>query len=251
MVTHRDETTSAERVAIVTGGSHGIGREIARRLARHGHPVVVVYRRQQRRAETAVEEILATEGTALTVRADVADEFDVERLFSETTAAFGGVDVVVHAAGRMLLGLVAEYDLDAFDALQRTNVRGTFVVNQRAALHLRNGGAIVNLSCSVAGLALPTYAAYAASKAAVEAITPVLARELRRRDITVNAVAPGLEPAPDAADVADLVAFLVGEAGRPITGQVIRGDGGIVRLHGRARTDEGLHGRDPRRPVRP
>jgi nucleoside-diphosphate-sugar epimerase len=129
MVTHRDETTSAERVAIVTGGSHGIGREIARRLARHGHPVVVVYRRQQRRAETAVEEILATEGTALTVRADVADEFDVERLFSETTAAFGGVDVVVH-----------------------TTTDNAALLYQHAARHVRPSGAIV---CTSAAERLP------------------------------------------------------------------------------------------------
>jgi 3-oxoacyl-[acyl-carrier protein] reductase len=155
-----------EAVAIVTGGSCGIGREIARKLASRGYAVVVVYVRDQDEAEAAVEEILAANGTALAVRADVADELDVERLFEETVAAFGGVDVVVHTA-----------------------VRGTSVVNQQAAHRLRHGGAIVNVSTS-------------------EAITPLVARELEARDITVNGLAPGLEPPGADHDVGDLVAVL-------------------------------------------
>jgi len=158
-----------------------------------------------------------------------ADELDVERLFTETTEAFGGVDVVVHAAaGPMILGPVADYDLGTFDALQRTNVRGTFVVNQQASRQLRDGGAIINFSRSVVGLALPTFAAYAASTGAAEAITPVLARELHGRDITVNTLAPGLKPPGTPAEIAKLVAFLVSEDGHWVNGQVIRVDGGIV-----------------------
>jgi len=110
-------------VAIVTGGSCGAGREIARTLARRGYAVVVVYLRDQGEAEAAVEEILAAHGTALAVRADVTDELDVERLFTETAAAFGAVDVVVHAARG-----------------------GSSVVNQHAARQLRHGGAIVDIS---------------------------------------------------------------------------------------------------------
>jgi NAD(P)-dependent dehydrogenase (short-subunit alcohol dehydrogenase family) len=132
VVLHLDDSAWPDRVAIVTGGSRGIGREVARTLAGRGYAVVVNYAGNQARADAVVEELLAANGTALAVRGDVADELDVERLFTETTEAFGGVDVVVHAAGQMILGGVADYDLDTFDALQRTNVRGTFVVHQQA-----------------------------------------------------------------------------------------------------------------------
>ena len=210
------------RVAIVTGGSRDIGRAVARKLAIEGHAVVINYIHSQPAADAAVDEILAAHGTAVAICADVADELDVERLFSETIDAFGGVDVVVHAATRTMFGAVAGYDLQAFDALQRVNARGTFVVNQRASLELRDGGAIVNFSSSAVGQALPTYAAYAASKGAVDAITPVLASELSARDITVNAIALGLERPATPADIANLVAFLVSEDGRWVNGQVIR-----------------------------
>src|SRR3954453_283104 len=159
--------SSGAPVAIVTGGSGGIGRAVARRLAVDDYAVVVNYVNNQRAADAAVDEILAANGCAVAVRADVADERDVERLFGETFDAFGGVDVVVHAAARMILGTVAGYDLQTFDALQRVNARGTFVVNQQASLQLRDGGAIVNFSSSAVGLPLPSYAAYAASKGAV------------------------------------------------------------------------------------
>jgi 3-oxoacyl-[acyl-carrier protein] reductase len=216
--------TSGIPVAIVTGGSRSIGRAVARKLAIGDYAVVINYLNSQPAADAAVEEILAVNGTAVAVRADVADELDVERLFGETIDAFGGVDVVVHAAARMILGTVAGYDLQTFDALHRVNARGTFVINQQASLHLRDGGAIVNFSSSALGLALPSYAAYAASKGAVDAITPVLARELGARDITVNAIALGLKrPAP--ADIANLVAFLVSEDGHWVNGQVIRASG--------------------------
>jgi 3-oxoacyl-[acyl-carrier protein] reductase len=226
VATHPDEETSTGRVAIVTGGSRGIGREVAHKLARRGYAVVVDYAGDQGAADAAVEEVLAANGTALAIRADVADELDAERLITETIEAFGGVDVLVHAAGQMILGPVVDYDLDAFDALQRTNARGTFVVNQQASRRLRDGGAIVNFSSSAVGLPYAGYAAYAASKGAVEAITRVLAVELRGRDITVNAVAPG--PEHRGPDIADVVAFLVSEAGHWVNGQVIRGNRGIV-----------------------
>ena len=166
MVARPTDPTSSHAVAIVTGGSCGTGRAIARKLATRGYAVVVVYLRDQAEAEAAVEEILAVGGTAIAVRADVVDELDVERLFDETTTAVGGVDVVVH-----------------------TVLRGTSVVNQQAARQLRRGGAIISVSSS-------------------EAITPVLADELRARDITVNGVAPGLEPPGAQHDIADLIALL-------------------------------------------
>ncbi len=229
MVRTAADPTCTGRVVIVTGGSRGIGREVTRKLASLGYAVVVDYARNQGAADAAVAEVLAADGTALAVRADVADELDVARMFTEATEAFGGVDVVVHAARPVIPPSVADRALDAFDALQRTNVRGTFVVNEQAARQLRDGGAIVNLSTSTAGAApLPTNAAHAASEGAVEAITPVLAGELRGRNITVNTVVPRPDRPGTPADIANVVAFLIGEEGHWVNGQVIRADGGVA-----------------------
>ncbi len=215
-------------VAIVTGGSHGIGRAVARKLATEDYGVVIGYLNSQPAADAAVEDILTANGTAVAVRADVADALDVERLFGETIDAFGHVDVVVHAAAGMILGPVADYELETFDALHRANARGTLVVNQQASLQLRDGGAIVNFSRSAVGLALPSYAGSAASKGAADAIPPTLARDLSARDISVNSIALGPElPAPPA-DIANLVAFLVSKDGHRVNGQVIRASGGSV-----------------------
>ncbi|MFE6133049.1 SDR family oxidoreductase, partial [Streptomyces sp. NPDC056437] len=144
-----------------------------------------------------------------------------------------------------------ETDLDVLDRMHRTNIRGTFVVNQQAARRLRRGGAVINVSTSMLALRLPGYGAYAASKGAVEAITMILAREMRGRDVTVNAVAPGptatelfldgkdeetiarmaaqppLERLGTPEDIAEVVAFLAGPA-RWVNGQVLRANGGIV-----------------------
>lgn len=242
---------TARRVAVVTGGSRGIGRECAKRLAGEGCAVVVGYAGRQAAADSAVEEIIKTGRRAMAVRADVADEHAVASLFEGAEQVFGGVDVVVHAAGVMTLSPLAEFDLDALDRMLRTNIRGTFVTNQQAVRRVRRGGAIVNFSSSVVGLALPTYAGYAATKGAVEAITLILARELRGRDVTINTVAPGptatelffdgkdeetisrmaAQPAMERLgtpeDIAEFVAFLAGP-GRWVNGQVIRVNGGIV-----------------------
>jgi 3-oxoacyl-[acyl-carrier protein] reductase len=226
LMTHYHDAICTDRVAIVTGGSRGVGRELVRKLANRGYAVVVGYIRDQGAADSIVEEVLAAGGTTLTIRADVADELDVERMFAETTEAFGGIDVLVHAAGLIIRNPVADYDLDRFDVLLRTNVRGTFVVNRQAARQLRDGGTIVNLAGCAVGLELPTDAASAASSAAVEAMTRVLACELRGRHITVNAVAPGLETPGDPAAIADIAAFLVSDDGRSLNGQVIHVDGG-------------------------
>jgi 3-oxoacyl-[acyl-carrier protein] reductase len=239
------------RVAIVTGGSRGIGRESAERLASDGFAVAVVYGGNKDEAQAAVEAITAKGGQAIAAQADVADETAVAAVFDTAEKTFGGVDVVVHAAGVLHLAPVAELDLDALDRMHRTNIRGTFVVDQQAARRVRGGGAIINFSTSVLGLALPGYAAYAATKGAVEAITLVLARELRGRDITVNAVAPGptatalffdgkdeetisrmaaqppLERLGTPGDIAEVVSFLAGPA-RWVNGQVLRANGGIV-----------------------
>ena len=213
----------AGHVAIVTGGSRGIGRATIHRLAARGCAVVVNYLHDQRAAESAVEAVLADNGSALAVRADIADDLDVNRLFAETIAAFGGIDVVVHATGsRITASSVTEAGLDEFDALVRINTRATFLVNQEAARHLRNGGAIVNLSSSAEGSLVRTYGLYAATRAAAEVLTRALALELRERDITVNAVSLEVHRPCAPNQVADVIAYLLSEHGHRITGQVLR-----------------------------
>jgi 3-oxoacyl-[acyl-carrier protein] reductase len=219
----------AGRVAIVTGGSRGVGGATVRRLAARGYAVVVNYLHDQRAAESTVEAILAGNSDALAVRADVADDLDVQRLFAETITAFDGIDVVVHAAGsRIIAAPVTEVDLDEFDALMRINARATFVVNREAARRLRNGGAIVNLSSSAGDSSLRTHGLYAATKAITDALTRALALELRERNITVNAVSleAGRPCTPDR--VADLIVYLLSDQGQRLTGQVLRvGDPGV------------------------
>ncbi|MGW0312399.1 SDR family oxidoreductase [Streptomyces flavidovirens] len=246
-----EQTTPERRVAIVTGGSRGIGRAAAERLASDGFAVVINYAGNRTEAQTAVAAIGTAGGQAIAFGADVADETAVSDLFDLAEETYGGVDVVVHAAGVMKLAPLVDTDLGELDRMHRTNVRGTFVVDQQAARRLRSGGAIINFSSSVLGLALPGYSAYAATKGAVEAITLILARELRGRDITVNAVAPGptatalfldgkdqetvdrmarmnpLERLGTPEDIAEAVSFLAGPA-RWVNGQVLRANGGIV-----------------------
>ncbi len=247
-------TTEAagHRVAIVTGGSRGIGRAVAERLAADGLTVVVAYAGNTQAAQSAVDEITATGARTIAVQADVADETAVAALFDRAEAELGGVDVVVHAAGQMVLSTVVDLDLDDLDAMHRTNIRGTFVVAQQAARRLRPGGALVNFSTSQVALRAPTYGAYAASKGAVEPLTLVLARELRGRDVTVNAVAPGptatalfldgkddatiehlaqlapLERLGQPEDIAQVVAFLASPAGHWVNGQTVRANGGMI-----------------------
>ncbi|WP_369214283.1 SDR family oxidoreductase [Streptomyces flavofungini] len=249
---HQTHAAATERVAIVTGGSRGIGRAVAERLADDGFAVVVNYARDAASAEETVKAVTAAGGRALAVQADVADEDAVAALFDRTEQEFGGVDVVVNAAGRMALSPVADLDLADLDAVLRTNLRGTFVVARQAARRLRAAGSLVTFSTSVVGTQFPTYGAYAASKGGVEALTMILARELRGRDITVNTVAPGptatdmfldgktpeqieqlaktppLERLGTPQDIARVVAFLAGPEGHWVNGQTLRANGGMV-----------------------
>lgn len=172
-------------------------------------------------------------------------------LFDTVETEFSGIDVVINTAGIMLLSPIAEINLDDLDRMHRTNIRGTFVVSKLAARRVRKGGAIINFSTSVTRTKFPSYGAYAASKAAVESMTLILARELRGKDITVNAVAPGptatplflegkdektidqlakavpLERLGQPEDIAETVAFLAGPA-RWVNGQVIFANGGMA-----------------------
>jgi len=240
------------RVAIVTGGSRGIGRAVSHQLADDGFAVVVNYAGGTAAAEETVASITGAGGTAIAVQADIADEDAVAALFDRAESELGGVDVVVNAAGRMVLSTIADLDLSQLDALHRTNIRGAFVVAQQAARRLRTGGSFVGFSTSVVGTQFPTYGAYAASKAAVEGMTMILARELRGRDVTANAVAPGptgtdlfldgkteeeierlakvppLERLGTPEDIAGVVAFLASPAGHWVNGQVLRANGGMV-----------------------
>ncbi|MFE7959501.1 SDR family oxidoreductase [Streptomyces sp. NPDC057413] len=239
------------RVALVTGGSGGIGKAVVEKLAADGFAVGVHYAGNKAKAEGLVEQITADGGQAVAVGGDVADEHAMEAAFEAVESAFGGVDVVVNTAGIMLLAPIAELNLDDLDRMHRTNIRGTFVVSQQAARRVRRGGAIINVSTSVTRTQLPTYSGYVASKAAVEGITLILARELRGKDITVNTVAPGpiatplflqgkdeaaiagfakaapLERLGEPQDIATAVAFLAGPA-RWINGQVLYANGGLA-----------------------
>jgi 3-oxoacyl-[acyl-carrier protein] reductase len=242
---------SKDRAAIVMGGSGGIGGAVAERLAADGMSILVHFAGSSERADQVVKTITEAGGTARAAGGDVADETAMGELFAGAERQFGGVDVVVNTAGIMLLAPVVEFDLADLDRMHRINIRGTFVVSQLAARKLRPGGALINFSTSVTRMQQPGYAAYAASKGAVEAMTLILARELRGRDITVNAVAPGPTGTPlflegksdelvaqiaqaaplgrlgEPADIAETVAYLAGPA-RWVNGQVIYVNGGIA-----------------------
>lgn len=245
-------TKSNEKVAIVTGASRGIGAAIAERLAADGFTVLVNYAGNVSAAEALVRKIEAAGGRAVTAQADVSDAGAVKRMFDAAQDAFGGVDVLVNNAGIMKLAPLADSDDELFDSQIAVNLKGTFNTLREAARRMRDGGRIVNLSSSVVGLYQPGYAAYAATKAGVEALSHVLTKELRGRSITVNAVAPGptatdlfltgkpqelidrlaklapLERLGQPEDIAAAVAFLAGPDGAWINGQTLRSNGGIV-----------------------
>ncbi|MBZ5667429.1 MAG: SDR family oxidoreductase [Acidobacteriia bacterium] len=245
-------TNTATKTAIITGASGGIGRAVAKRLASDGFAIAVHYAGNPSRAEEVVAELKSAGAKAIAVKADVANAAEVENLFKQSTDAFGHIDVVVHAAGIMPLFPIASGDVDSFDKVISTNLRGTFLVMAQSAQHLSSGGRIIVFSSSVVAKSFPNYGAYIASKAGVEGLVHVLANELRGRSVTVNAVAPGpvstelflngkteaqikelsklapLERLGQPDDIAGVVSFLAGPDGAWVNSQVLRANGGFA-----------------------
>ncbi len=245
-------TDKTSRVAIVTGASRGIGAAVAERLAADGFTVVINYSANAKPAETLAREIEGKGGRALAIKADVADPDAVRGMFDAAAAAFGGIDVLVNNAGIMKLAKIADSDDALFDHQVAVNLKGSFNAMREAGRRLRDGGRIVNFSTSVVGTKMETYGVYAATKAAIETMTAILSKEMRGRNITVNALAPGptstdlfldgkspelierlakmnpLERLGTPEDIAAVVAFLVGPDGGWINGQVLRANGGMV-----------------------
>ncbi|EKK02776.1 3-ketoacyl-(acyl-carrier-protein) reductase [Rhodopirellula baltica SH28] len=240
------------RVAIVTGGSRGIGAAIAERLASDGFSVVINYANSSKAADELTQRITEAGGSAQSFQADVSDSDAVEKLFDFATESFGGVDVLVNNAGVLKMQPLAETSDEDFARLVDVNLKGCFHTMREASRRLRDGGRVINLSSSVIGLRMPNYGVYSATKAAVEAMSSVLANELRGRQITVNSVAPGptatklflddksdelidrltnmspLERLGQPDDIASVVSFLAGPDGAWVNGQTLRANGGVV-----------------------
>ncbi|MFM0058482.1 SDR family oxidoreductase [Paraburkholderia phytofirmans] len=241
-----------KEVALVTGASRGIGAALARRLASDGFAVAVNYASNEAEANVVVNSILKDGGRALAIRADVSNSQEVKQMFDTVVEAFDRIDVLVNNAGVLPYVTLAETTDEVFERTYAINVQGTFNTMRESSTRLADGGRIVNFSTSVLHLAPPTYGVYVGTKAAVEAMTRVFAKELRGRQITCNAVAPGpvatelflkgkteeqidtfakmapLERLGQPEDIAGVVSFLVGPDGRWVNGQVLRANGGNV-----------------------
>ncbi len=211
-----------------------------------------LFGQREQPAKALVDTIAAAGGKAIAVKADVSVPERVAALFDETEQAFGGVDALVNNAGIMKLAAIAETDDALFDRHLAINLKGVFNCLREGARRIREGGRIVSFSSSVVGLYQPTYGVYAATKAGVEAMTHILAKELGPKKITVNAIAPGpvatklflddktdeqvaqisrmipLGRLAEPDDIAASVAMLLGPDSHWITGQVIRANGGVI-----------------------
>jgi 3-oxoacyl-[acyl-carrier protein] reductase len=244
------ERPLAGKVALVTGGSRGIGAAIARRLAADGASVAVTYTKGADAASSVVKEIERGGGKAIAIQADAADADAVKKAVDKTATTLGRLDVLVNNAGTIVPATVEETSLADFDRVFAINVRGTFVATQAALKHLKSGGRIIMIgSCLGERVFMPGMAPYSATKGAVKMFTQGLARELGARGITVNNVQPGpidtdLNPAAGewaagqkaavpldrfghADEVAALVAFVAGPESSFINGANLTVDGGV------------------------
>jgi 3-oxoacyl-[acyl-carrier protein] reductase len=240
------------RTVIVTGSSKGIGAATAERLAQEGWLVTINYSGDEAAANALVEKIGGQGGQAIAVKADVSIPDCVVELFDEAERAFGTVDALVNNAGIMKLAPLVETSDDLFDRHVAINLKGAFTCLREAARRLREGGRIVNFSSSVVGLYQPTYAAYAATKAGVEAMTHILAKELGPKKITVNAISPGpvatalfldgkseeqiaamtkmipMGRLGEPEDIAAAISLLLSPEAHWISGQIVRANGGVA-----------------------
>ena len=238
-----------EKVALVTGGSRGIGAAIARRLAKDGASVALTYVSAEDKAQAVVAEIESAGGRAMAIRADNRDANAVEASIERVVAAYGGIDILVNNAGVFLIGDIAELSRDDLDCTLDINLRAPFIASQAAARHMREGGRIITIGSNLAPrVPWPGLSLYSLSKAGLVGFTKGLARDLGPRGINVNIVHPGstdtdMNPADgemsdpqrglmaiprynDAADIAGLVAWLAGPEGRSVTGAEFTIDGG-------------------------
>lgn len=240
------------KVAIITGSSRGIGRAIAEQLAGLGAKVVINYSSSPEKAAEVVEGIVQKGGTAVAIHADLGKVSDIEKLFTETIAAFGRVDILINNAGIMSNKPLSEVTEADFDKLFSVNVKGTFFACQQAMKHMENNGRIVNFSTSVTGQMFPAYSVYAGTKGAVEQFTRQLAKEFGPKQITINAVAPGpvntelfttgkteqqiegmkkmnaFGRLGEPEDIANIIEFLVSDKSQWVTGQTLRVNGGFI-----------------------
>ncbi|MBO9506912.1 SDR family oxidoreductase [Thalassospira sp. A3_1] len=247
-MTNANET----RTAIITGAARGIGVALAKRLAQDGFAVVINYANSATSADALVDELTAGGHQAMAIKADITNADTVKQMFDHAETRFGGVDVIVNNAGIMTTQPISEMSDAVYDAMMDTNVRGTFNMLREGAKRLRNDGRVINISTTALHLKLPGYAVYNATKAAVEAMTGVYAKELRGRNITVNAVAPGpvatelflngktdeqiaqfskmppIERLGQPEDISGVVSFLAGPDSGWVNGQTLRANGGLA-----------------------
>lgn len=246
------EQIVAGKVALVTGASRGIGRQIAQQLAAHGAKVIVNYTSSPEKAAEVVDTIKQAGGEATAVQADISQLAELEQLFQTTISTYGKLDILVNNAGVMKMQAIADVTEADFDQQFAINVKGTFFACQQAAIHMERNGRIINFSTSVVGQMFPAYSVYAGTKGAVEQFTRQLAKEFGKKGITINAVAPGpvntelftvgkseqqieglrnmnaFGRLGEPEDIADVVLFLASESSKWVTGQTLRANGGFI-----------------------
>ncbi|QDK97902.1 SDR family oxidoreductase [Acinetobacter tandoii] len=240
------------KVILITGASRGIGAFTANILAQQGHSIIINYARHDEEANKVVNKILASGGSASAFKANIAHSNEVKALFEYVIQTYGRLDVLINNAGIMALSKIEHVEDDSINQLLDVNLKGSLYTMREAAKHLSSGGKIINLSSSVVGMNLEQYGVYTATKAAIESLTVILAKELRGRNITVNGIAPGptatelfldgkseelikklsqaapLERLGTVEDIAAVLDFAVNEASNWVNAQVLRVNGGMI-----------------------